>query len=240
MKQETVVPPFKYDSIVSIDESKLVELLLTDPYWPSRIVNLAGMPDNCKDFGCVGLVGVPPKGAEGDIDILRCPMDRPDLAVAIQVKRIKISATALSTGQPNKLSGLKKGVDQSNLLADLGFHQVYFYVFIVVDSRELNAGKFAFAGATKEIKSLLEREIGMAATALRSTAGLFTCEFTQSMDDVPLATGAFGGHLVRLAQQMTQPDELTEWVGKTIANAGPIRTESLARRSTVPPPDNNP
>ncbi|MGA7960180.1 MAG: hypothetical protein WCA33_00660, partial [Candidatus Acidiferrales bacterium] len=76
------------------------------------------------------------------------------------------------TGQPNKLSGLKKGVEQSNLLADLGFHQVYCYVFIVVDSRELNVSKFAFAGSTKEIKSLLEREIGMAATALRSTAEL--------------------------------------------------------------------
>ena len=216
MKRETAVPAFKYDSIATIHESKLVELLLTDPYWPSRIVNLAGMPDNCKDFGCVSLEGVPPKGAEGDIDILRCPMDRPDLAVAIQVKRIKVSANALSTGQPNKLSGLKKGVEQSNLPADLGFHQVYFYVFIVVDSRELNEGKFAFAGATKEIKSLLDREIRMAATVLRSAAGLCSWEFTQSMDDVPLTTGAFGGQIFRLAQQRAQSDELTAWVSKTL------------------------
>jgi hypothetical protein len=240
MEQGAGVPVFKYDSIATIDESKLVELLLTDPYWPSRIVNIAGMPDDCKNFGCVSLDGVPPNGAEGDIDILRCPMLRPDLAIAIQVKRIKVSASALNTGQPNKLSGLKKGVEQSNLLADLGFHQVYFYVFIVVDSRELNVGKFAFAGSTKEIKSLLEREIGMAATALRSTAGLYSCEFTQPMDDVPLSTGSFHGHLVRRAQQMTQPDELTKWVTKTIANAAQVRTESLARRSTVPPPDNSP
>ena len=240
MKQGAEVPMFKHDSIATIDESKLVELLLTDPYWPSRIVNLAGMPDDCKNFSCVSLDAVPPNGAEGDIDILRCPPLRPDLATAIQVKRIKVSANALSTGQPNKLSGLKKGVEQSNLLADLGFHQVYFYVFIVVDSRELNVGKFAFAGSTKEIKSLLEREVGMAASALRSTAGLYTCEFTQPMDDVPLTTGAFGGHLVRLAQQRAQSDELTKWVAKTIANATPVRAELLVRRSTVPPPDKNP
>jgi hypothetical protein len=239
MKQNAGVPEFKHDSIATIDESKLVELLLTDPYWPSRIVNLARMPDDCKNFGCVSLDGVPPNGAEGDIDILRCPLLRPDLATAIQVKRIKVSATALSTGQPNKLSGLKKGVEQSNLLADLGFHQVYFYVFIVVDSRELDVGKFAFAGATKEIKSLLDREIRMAATVLRSTAGLYSCEFTQTMDDVPLSTGSFGGHLVRLAQQRAQPDELTKWVAKTIADAAQVCTKSLARRPTVPPPDDN-
>jgi len=212
---------FKHDSIATIDESKLVELLLTDPYWPSRIVNLAGMPEDCEDFGCVSLEGVPPSGAEGDIDILRCPTLRPDLAATIQVKRIKVSANALNTGQPNKLSGLKKGVEQSNLLADLGFHQVYFYVFIVVDSRELNAGKVAFAGSTMEIKSLLEREIGLAATALHSMTGLYSCEFTQPMDDVPLSTGSFCGHLVRRAQQMAQPDELTRWVAKTIAGAAP-------------------
>jgi hypothetical protein len=220
---------FKHDSIATIDESKLVELLLTDPYWPSRIVNLAGMPRDCKNFSCVSLDGVPPNGAEGDIDILCCPMLRPDLATAIQVKRIKVSADALSTGQPNKLSGLKKGVEQSNLLADLGFHQVYFYVFIVVDSRELNVGKFAFVGSTKEIKSLLDREIRMAATVLHSTAGLYSCEFTQPMDDFPLTTGAFGGHLVRLAQQRAQSDELTAWVSKTLANLAPLGTSSSFR-----------
>jgi hypothetical protein len=227
MKQDEEVPVFQYDSIATIEESKLVELLLADPYWPSRIVNLAGMPKDCKRFGRVSLDGVPPNGAEGDIDILLCPLLQPDLATAIQVKRIKVSASALRTGQPNKLSGLKKGVEQTNLLADLGFHQVYFYVFIVVDSRELNVGKFAFEGATKEIKSRLDREIRMAATVLRSTAGLCSWEFTQTMDDVPLTTGAFGGHLVRLAQQRAQSDELTAWVSKTLANLAPLGTNSF-------------
>ena len=40
MKQEPEVPVFKHDSIATIDESKLVEMLLTDPYWPSRIETL--------------------------------------------------------------------------------------------------------------------------------------------------------------------------------------------------------
>lgn len=216
----------KHDSIASIDESKLVELLMTDPYWPGRIVNVAGMPDDCQDFACVGLEGISPAGAKGDIDILRCPALRPDLATAIQVKRIKVSANALDTGQPNKLGGLKKGVEQSNLLADLGFHQVYFYVFIVVDSRELNAGKFAFAGSTTKIKSLLDREIRMAATALRKVAGLCSWEFTQSMDDFPLTTGAFSGHVFRLAQERMQPDDLTDWVSRVTKTVAPIRCGS--------------
>jgi hypothetical protein len=225
---------FKHDSIATIKESKLVELLLTDPYWPSRIVNFAGMPENCENFGCVSLKDVPLNGAkraESDIDILSCPKLRPDLATAIQVKRIKVDANALNTGQPNKINDLKKGIKQSNLLADLGFHQVYFYVFIVVDSRERNVDKFAFEGSTMKIKSLLEREIGMAATALRSTAGLFTFEFTQSMDDVPLTTGAFGAHLKRRAQQRAQSDELSAWVSKTLANLVPIHLSGSAPTS---------
>ena len=77
-----------------------------------------------------------------------------------------------------------------------------------------------------EIKSLLEREIGMAASGLCRTVGLYTCEFTQPMDDVPLATGSFRGHLVRLAQQRAQSDELTAWVSTTLANLAPIDTKS--------------
>jgi hypothetical protein len=48
------------------------------------------------------------------------------------------------------------------------------------------------------------------------------------MDDVPLSTGAFHGHLKRLAQQSAQSDELTAWVSKTLANLAPIHLSGSA------------
>jgi hypothetical protein len=118
---------------------------------------------------------------------------------------------------------LKEGARQTNLLSDLGFHQVYLYVFIVVDSRELNGGKFAFEGSTTKIRSLMEREIGVLTTTLRAEAGLYVCEFTQSMDDVPLTTGGFGGKLARIAQQKSQNPELTAWVSRITKSVAPSR-----------------
>ena len=82
-----------------------------------------------------------------------------------------------------------------------------------------------FKHDSNEMKRLVEREVGMAATALRSTAGLYSCEFTQPMDDFPLTTGAFGGHLVRLAQHRAQSDELTAWVSKILTNVAPFGTK---------------
>ncbi len=202
-------------------------MFLGDPYWRHRLFHIEGMPREANDFCCVDLKGVPPSGGTGDIDVLRFPVGKPELATAIQVKRIKVSAKSLRTGQPNKLSDSQNGVRQANLLSDLGFHQVYLYLCVQVDSRELNAGRFGFEGSTKEIKSLIRTHSSTLAASLRSNVGLCVWEFTQSMDDVPLGAGAFGGHLVRLAKQRTQSYELTAWISNATLKVAPASSRSL-------------
>src|SRR5258708_27665288 len=124
---------FNQASIADLPEAELVEQLLADPVWRSRIVGVKGMSRDALAFPRVPLTGAP-GNYEGDIDILLYRPNKPSVTVAIEVKRIKVSIRALRDGKPNKLGELEEGIRQGNLLARMGFAQVYFYVFVAVDS----------------------------------------------------------------------------------------------------------
>ena len=69
----------------------------------------------------------------GDIDVIVA--DRPDEALAIECKRVKISAIDQSHNHLNKLEQLADGVQQANALHGLGFFQTYFAILTAVDAR---------------------------------------------------------------------------------------------------------
>ncbi len=105
----------------------------------------------------MSLRGVPHEEDKGDVDILLYNRDRPQHSVAIEVKRVKFSSEAIVTLRPNKVHELAKGVEQANRLARIGFSQVYFYPFIVVDSRVRNGGHNTWAGTSMEAKELIRK-----------------------------------------------------------------------------------
>lgn len=187
-----------------------------DPHWRSRLLNIHGIPRESIPFQRVPLNGLPGTPV-GDVDILLSVPGRPELATAIQVKRVKVGAAALRDQRPNKLQEFKKGVRQANLLAKIGFSLVYLYVFVVVDSREINAGRSLYKGLTKELRSLIERAISPHGLHVR--VGLMYHEFVQPMDNVPLGTGTYFGHLVRSARPISQPAEVTSWVAQATSVA---------------------
>ena len=204
------------ESIAEIDEADLVKrLLASSQVQRDRIIGLHGIAKDVQDFQAVPLTGVPGKITRGDIDILLCSPHIPEDAVGIEAKRVKVGTAAMRSGKPNKLSDLRKGVDQANRLAKIGFSQVYLYIFIVVDSREQNAGKYSFSGVSTEIKGNIDRTIGMEVLNLCGRVGIYQCEFTQPMDDEPLSVGAFHGYLRKKAQRVEQSQELTQWVTAT-------------------------
>src|SRR5205807_941816 len=104
---------------------------------------------------------------------------RPDLAIAIEAKRVKVRS-----GRLNKLHDFKKGVRQANLLARIGFSQVYLFVFVVVDSREQNAGRMSYDGTDSYLRSVIEQAISV--SDLDPRVGLMHYEFVQPMDHAPL------------------------------------------------------
>src|SRR5712692_9878663 len=107
----------KHESLADISEGDLIKLLLRDP--TRRFFDYEGFPRDAIFKEGVDLAGVP-GGFVGDVDVLLCNLTRPDLAVAIQAKRIKFDAWDIERGSPKKLQELKKAYKQANQDARIG------------------------------------------------------------------------------------------------------------------------
>lgn len=216
---------FDCRSIADIAEADFIKRLLLDLCWRSRVFNISGMPAEPSAFLSVDLKGTPGSFL-GDVDVLLCPRSQPELATAISVKRIKFGASAVRNRQPNKLQELKKATEQANRLADVGFHLVYSFVFVAIDTREQNAGnKVSFAGLPVELKQFVDSAVTV--QGLNPRIGLYRTEYVQPMDDEPLSTGTFYGFLVRNAQPVRQANDLTEWVSRVMLGEKAIEPVSI-------------
>jgi hypothetical protein len=93
----------------------------------------------------------------------------------------------------------------------LGFHQVYLWIFVLVDAREQNAGRLTYDGI---IDPLLRSRIDQTISTqhLHPRVGLVSFEWVQPMDRPPLETGTYGAHLRRLAIPAEQGADVTDWV----------------------------
>jgi hypothetical protein len=198
-------------SIANIPESDLIATLLADWYWRQTILNFHGIPNQPEIRQCVSLASLPGQG-DGDVDILAWDRKKPESATAVEVKRIKVGAGAFVSGKPNKLQEYEKACRQANRLARIGFWQVYLFVLVVVDSREQNAGRNTYEGATPELERVIVDTITV--RGLKPTVGVARHDFIQPMDYPPLGVGAGGIHLLRVATSGVQPDAVTAWVAQ--------------------------
>jgi hypothetical protein len=197
-----------YESLAAIPEKKLVRRLLADDHWRNRILRLHGIPDGVHYFPEVELKGL---NAHGDIDILAVDPTTPHLATAVQVKRVRVSEKSfVEDGKPNKLREISKLNRQASLLVQLGFWQVFAFVFIVVDSRIRNAGQYRFDGLTTALRAIVDQ--GITTAGLDARAGCIVYEITQPMEDHPLGTGTFFGRIVRMRTCSPQNSNVTSWV----------------------------
>ena len=204
--------PYNAESLATVPEPELVRRLLADPHWRDRILRIHGIPENVNDYPEVIHDEL---GKSGDIDILVVDPTRPQFATGVQVKRVKVSAGAFQTGMPNRLTAIAKLHRQASLLVHLGFWQVFSYALVVVDSRELNQGKYAFDGLTRELRATIDGAI--TTTGLHTNAGFIQFELTQPMDDSPLGTGTFFSKIHRMPTVQPQPDGITTWVARVVA-----------------------
>ncbi len=207
-------PPLN-PSLVDVPEGELVSRLLADPHWRASILCLKGMPEAPRLLQRVAL----PAGFAGDADILAVRPEWPSDTTAIEVKRIKVGPSAFETGVPNKLHEYEKGVQQANLLSEIGFGQIYLFVVVVVDSRHRNAGRYTYDGLTSDLRAVIETRVS--SRDLAEDVGLVVHEFVQPMDYPPLELGTYGGGLKRLARRRTQPRSVTDWVLEQLAGPTP-------------------
>jgi hypothetical protein len=210
------VPALIHDSLAEIPEDKLVDRIVTDVQWGREFFQFYGMPSGMENRQCVPLQTAP-GNPKGDIDVLFRAPDLPQQSVAYQIKRIKCGINQLRNGTLGKLEEFKKLAQQANLLARMGFWQVYAYAIVVVDAREQNAkeenaGRMIFEGLSSEMKSKVESAVSSATQLFDARVGFGVMEFVQTMDSAPFTVGSHGLHIRRFAKPAAQSEELTKWV----------------------------
>ncbi len=193
-----------------------MDRIVSDILWGREFFQFYGMPSGMVPRQCVSLLSAP--GApKGDIDVLFSAPSLPEQAVSYQVKRIKFGINQLRNGTPGKLEEFKKLAQQANLLARMGFWQVYAYVIVVVDAREQNAedqnaGKVTFEGLSSQMGSKVYSAVSSATQLFDARVGFGVMDFTQTMDSAPFTVGTHGLDIRRFSKPAQQSEELTNWV----------------------------
>jgi hypothetical protein len=211
-------PPLVHESLAEIHENKLVDHIVADILWGREFFQFYGMPSEMTNRQCVPLHSAP-GNLKGDIDVIFCAPDLPQQAVAYQIKRVKCGINQLRNGTLGKLQEFKKLSQQANLLARMGFWQVYAYAIVVVDAREQNAreqnaGRVTFEGLSSEMRSKVESAVSSATRLFDARVGFGVMEFTQTMDSAPFTVGSHGLHVRRFSEPTVQSKELTNWLAR--------------------------
>lgn len=205
-----------HESLAEIPEARLVDRIVTDILWGREFFQFHGMPAGMVHRQCVSL-HTAPGAPKGDIDVLLCAPGLPEQSVASQIKRIKFGVNQLRNGTPGKLGEFKKLVQQANLLAQMGFWQVYAYAIVVVDAREQNAGRVTFGGLSSEMRSKVESVASSVTQFFDARVGFGVMEFVQTMDSAPFTVGSHGLHIRRFSKPEAQGEQLTKWVAEIFA-----------------------
>ena len=200
---------FEHPSLASLPEAELVQRLLAHPFNRTDLLGIRGIPSDALTLTKVPLAALP-GSPKGDVDVLAWAPGKPEEAVAFEVKRFKVVVGGGSWNRPNKLPEFQKGVRQANLLAQIGFCQVYLWVLVVVDSRRRNVGTVSYAGMNSELRA--EVAGAVSTRGLDARVGVVALELVQPMDKHPLTVGSGSLHLVRLAESTVQPEAVTAWV----------------------------
>lgn len=155
---------------------------------------------------------VPSARGPGDIDVLVFDQRAPQHALAIEVKRIRVAPESFDTGLPSGLSELKHGVQQANLLGELGFHRTYLLIAVVTDGRQRSDYNFFGRGPSLELLQIITQFTGR--DRLSSGVGLAFVELTQPVDKDVTDAGSTGAWVNRSAQDSEQPATLTGAIAK--------------------------
>jgi hypothetical protein len=149
-------------SLLDMPESKLIELLHDDPMFRRWILPF-DYPDHWSLFGVpLSELTESDQPAQGDVDLVMLPVDRIEEAVAIQFKRIKVSASTFQTGLANKLNQIRKLAQQANLTEALGFHQVCASILVLVDGRASGFPDPWLSQTPVHVVQSVDREFGRA------------------------------------------------------------------------------
>lgn len=200
-------------SAADLPEAPLSRLLFGEsPACRPLATELGIAPSSRVAFEVPTITLVPGARGPGDIDVLVFSSQTPERALAMELKRVKITPESFETELPGKLSDLKRGVRQANLLGGLGFHRAYLVIAVVTDGRQRIGYNFFGRGPTLELLKMIDQFPGR--DQLRRGVGVAFVEITQPIDKEIALAGSVGAWIARDAQELDQPPSLTTSVAE--------------------------
>lgn len=191
-----------------LHEAELAQWLFTG-FSPSHLLasELGLVPGTRFLFRTDTRVVAPNARGPGDIDVLAIGPGRPEGAVAIEVKCVKMPADSYWTSLPNKLQEIEKGRKQVGLLRKIGFHRSYLLVAVVADGREHVEVNFASRGPTPALVKAVKDKLRN--LDFHPEVGVIVIEATQPIDKDIFDAGAVGIWTQQAVTTIPQPPELT-------------------------------
>jgi hypothetical protein len=195
-------------SVTAVVEDDIVRWLFS--HRPGRLlVNLAlGMPSpSFIDCHVTTPLLEERKGRTSEIDAVAWPMGLPQQAVAIEVKRVRVSEDAFVTDEPGGLRALEKGAMQANSHLKSSFSRAYLCTAVQVDGRLRSSGSWLEGGLTDSLqKRVLDAVRG---TPVHREVGILVLELRQPVQRNALDAGGLGLLYHRPATARVQSDAVT-------------------------------
>lgn len=167
----------------------------------------------CK-FGVVEPIIKNQNSKPGDIDVLLGDRSAPEKAIAIECKRIKITAVSPGSDTVNKLSGIETGRAQAEALCKMGFYKTYLALLLQADVLERYDGGSLFKFPLPE--TLAEVQKCLRSCQLCSHGGILCIENTQPAEESYENLGGLSVEIIRKPIPHDQSTELTALVAAAL------------------------
>ncbi len=207
------------DRVTAQIESEAVRWLLRTHVARELIWEELNLPrQTYAQSGVIQPVIADPKKKPGDVDLLLVPHFRPEGAISIQTKRVKVEAvdTLRDKVSNRHLGNLKDLIDQANASRDLGFHLNYAVVIIQVDGIARSGVNALYRGiTTRQFTRIYNLVIG---SPVHRDVGVVFIEISQPTCTNVTRTGVVAVCVDKPAVPLDQSVRLTAGVRELMAN----------------------
>jgi hypothetical protein len=156
-----------------------------------------------------------PQVKPGDIDVLICEPGKPNESVALECKRVKVTAVSTLDDDVHKINDIKDGASQTKAMRRMGFHRTYLAVLIQVDGRNRKDVNTLFRGLNSsatydgEQKTLNRIYEFPQRSIFHEDVGFVFVEVIQPTGKSFTKTGGICLRIEKDAKRLEQPDNLT-------------------------------
>lgn len=206
-------------SVIKEMESAIIKWLLQSN-GRNLLLESLGLPHNSHTETAVGEPVIDdPQTKPGDIDLLICPLWRPDLSVAIQCKRVTVEVESDDSDQIRKLGDIKDVVLQANKQRKrYGFHQNYLAIIIQsFVARRYSSDVILRGIAPESLKRIYEFNYR---DKVHDDIGIIFIEIMQPTWQGVDRMARVGVCVDRKAELLSQPDRLTNRIEEWLRSRG--------------------